>query len=252
VIWGDFPCVYWRHSRQNVPRPDYEAFEGIPTFVLNAEADPITPIWGARAVFEHLEDGYMITQKGGPHVIFGRGQPCIDNPVTEFLVNDVLPPRETYCGGKLVRKYIPLAPLYAAEFPNLIAAFQSAETEINWLPEYFYWDFAETIRVGCSQSGWIEYRPDGDQTRLAFDNCSFSRGLAMTGIGSLHYDVDRFALLVDLTGNQTCSARYIRTDGNTSLSGNCQGIPLNETGTVDVSDFERPDPRERRRMVRSR
>lgn len=253
VVWGDFPCVYWRNSAQNMPRPNYGAFDGVPTFVMNAQADPITPYWGARRVWEHLQDGYMITQKGGPHVIFGRGNACIDNPITQFMVNDILPAaREIECGGKIMTKYIPLAPLDSHAFPSLLAAFQSAETEINYLPEYWYWDFETTTRVGCPVSGWLEFRAEGGRTRMVLDRCAFSRGFVMTGTGAFHYNTDKFVLNVDLTGYQTCPLKYTRKGGETFLQGTCGGITLNESGTAEAADFVKENPREVQRLLRPR
>lgn len=253
IVWGDLPCVYWRNSAQNIPRPDYWSFDGVPTFVMNAEADPITPIWGARAVFEHLDDGYMITQKGGPHVIFGRGNACIDNPITQFMVNDALPAtREIECGGKIMTKYIPLAPLDSHDFPSLLATFQSAETEINYLPEYWYWDFVTTTRVGCPVSGWLELRAEGGRTRMVLEQCAFSKGFIMSGTGAFHYNTDKFVLNVNVTGYQDCPLKYTRKGGDTFLKGACNGVTLNESGTVEASDFVKENPRETQRFIRWR
>lgn len=251
LVWSDLPCVYWRKSAENIPRPPYRTFEGIPTFVMNARSDVITPYWSARDVFEHVDDGYMISQKGGPHIIFGRGNPCIDTPINEFLVNGTLPDkREIECGGKVMSKYIPIAPLNAQDFPSLLAAFQSAETEINYLPEYLFWDFATTVRVGCAQSGWIEYQADGNRTKLTLDNCSFSKGFAMTGSGLIHYNVDRFGLDVSVTGNQTCSAHYKRKGAETNVTGDCEGTTLHQIGAVDELEYVKPDRREMNRPDR--
>lgn len=253
LVWGDLPCVYWRNSKQSVPRPDYWAFEGIPTFVMNAESDPITPIWGARRVYEHLDDGYLITQQGGPHVIFGRGKSCVDDPITEFLVNDVLPAqREIECGGKIMTKYIPLAPRDAHDFPSLLTAFQSAETEITYLPEYWYWDYETTTRVGCPFGGWIEFRADGGRVPLVLDHCAFSNGFFMTGTGAFHYNVDRFNLDVSVSGYQTCQASYTRKSSDSFVTGDCGGTTLNESGKLDASDFVRENERSTRRPLRIR
>ena len=54
--------------------------------MLGATADPATPVGNGVAVYGRLDDGYLITQQGGPHVIFGRGNACPDDIVTAFLV----------------------------------------------------------------------------------------------------------------------------------------------------------------------
>jgi pimeloyl-ACP methyl ester carboxylesterase len=79
VYYGDLPCVFWPDVPDQLERPEALVAEGIPTFVLGATADPATPVSNGEQVYGHLADGYLITTQGGPHVIFGRGNPCPDN-----------------------------------------------------------------------------------------------------------------------------------------------------------------------------
>lgn len=238
LLWGDLPCVYWRDSSQNTTRPPHGDAAGVPTLVLNALADPITSINSARAVYEHLDDGYLITQRGGPHVIFGRGVACIDSLVTAFLVDDQVPAqRETECGGKVMTKYVPLAPRDAAAFKTLVAAFVSAETEINYLPEYWYWDFAGPARAGCPVSGWLKFRPLNNGVEFTLDHCAFSNGFVMTGGGTYHFGRDRMTLNVDVTGYQTCTLHFERTAMDAQVQGVCDGIPVNEQSELPVPEL---------------
>ncbi len=251
LIWGDLPCVYWRDSSQDTTRPPYWNAPGVPTFVLNAEADPITPIQGARAVYEHLEDGYLITQRGGPHVIWARGNTCIDEPINQFLVNDVLPPqRETECGGKVMTKYVPLAPRDASEFPTLLAALQSVETEINYLPEYWYWDYTTTTRVGCPVSGWLRFKAVENRAEFTVSDCAFSNGFVMNGLGTYQFARDRMKLIVDVTGYQHCVLVYERKRDVASVRGNCDGEPVSEEKTLSYEERFEPKEREVSRKLR--
>ena len=61
--------------------------------------------------------------------------------------------RETTCPGHLVDAYVPLAPRTAARFRSLRAALSSAETELSYLPEYYYWDGITPTPVGCPAGG---------------------------------------------------------------------------------------------------
>ena len=76
------------HASEDSARPAPLTADGIPTLVLGAIADPATPVSNGQAVFSRLSDGYLVTQEGGPHIIFGRGVSCVDDLVTDFLVND--------------------------------------------------------------------------------------------------------------------------------------------------------------------
>ncbi len=244
LIWGDLPCVYWRDSSQDTTRPPYWSAPGVPTLVLNAEADPITPIAGARAVYEHLDDGYLIVQRGGPHVIFARGNLCIDNAVNVFLLNDQMPAqRETECSGKVMSKYVALAPREAREFPSLLAAMQSAETEINYLPEYYYWDYVTPLHLGCNLSGVIGITQIQNRAQFQLKDCAFSNGFVMTGTGKYQFGKDRFVLRVHVTGNQNCALVYKHKGDTVNVTGNCDGVVVKQE--KKLSEPERFEPKER-------
>ncbi|HET9911806.1 MAG TPA: alpha/beta fold hydrolase, partial [Anaerolineales bacterium] len=158
VIYGDLPCAYWPEATSDLSRPDYLLAEGVPTLVLGATADPATPVGHGINVYQHLADGYLITQEGGPHVIFGRGNECPDALVTDFLVNDVVPAeRETVCEGVVADDYVPIAPRSAKSFQDPSEALSSAETEIYYLPEFFYWDGFTPTSVGCTYGGTLYF-----------------------------------------------------------------------------------------------
>jgi pimeloyl-ACP methyl ester carboxylesterase len=217
IFYGDLPCVYWPDATQDEARPDPLIAEGIPTLVLGATADPATPVGNGVAVFERLADGYLITQEGGPHVIFGRGVECIDSIVTDFLVKDKVPQdRETDCEGVVADDYVPLAPVNASAFGSPLEAFESAESEINYLPEYYYWDAVTPTPVGCPYSGGtITFEPDGNRYAFTLHNCAFSRGWKMTGEGFYNPNTDRFVLDVTVNGVEY---KYVRDGDKTKVT----------------------------------
>jgi hypothetical protein len=132
VIYGDLPCAYWPSASSDLARPGYLFAEGVPTLVLGATADPATPYSNGVNVYQHLADGYLITQEGGPHVIFGRGNACPDDLVTEFLVNGNVPAqRETVCEGYIADDYVPVAPRQARSFEDPVEALSAMETEYS-------------------------------------------------------------------------------------------------------------------------
>jgi pimeloyl-ACP methyl ester carboxylesterase len=209
LFYGDLPCPYWPDATRNLARPAPLLARGIPTLVFGATADPATPVGNGISVYRRLDDGYLITQQGGPHVIFGRGNACPDDIGTAFLVKDQVPrQRETVCEGVVADTYVPLAPPSADTFKSALVAFQSAENEIYYLPEYYYWDVFTPTSVGCpSGGGTLTFEPDGANTIFALDQCAFSRGWKMTGSGSYNADRDRFVLEVTVGGVEY---RYVR------------------------------------------
>jgi pimeloyl-ACP methyl ester carboxylesterase len=211
VFYGDMPCMFWPNPPADHARPSPLSADEIPTLVLGALADPATPVSNGQAVFSRLSDGYLITQAGGPHIIYGRGVSCVDDLVTNFLVNDQMPPsRETNCEGSVIDEFVPLAPLAAVEFTDLFDAFYSVDNEIYYLPEYYYWDAATPTSIGCPFGGALSFEATDTGDSLLLDNCSFSSGFSLTGSGSNDYDTGAFTLEVDVSGLKDGSLTYTR------------------------------------------
>jgi len=224
IFFGDLPCAYWPDASTDLARPEPLRAEGIPTLVLDAKADPATPFSNGISVFQNLEDGYLITKEGGPHIIFGRGDACPDDLVTDFLVNDRVPEeRETACPGDVEDQYIPLAPPDASAFDNPLDALASAETEISYLPEYYYWDGSESTSTGCTFGGKLSFNPDGSKYAFTFKDCSFTGKFKLTGTGSYDPDKDRFSMNVTTEGRWNCELKYLRDSRQTKVTGKCDG-----------------------------
>jgi pimeloyl-ACP methyl ester carboxylesterase len=227
LFYGDLPCVYWPNATTNMTRPAPLTAPGIPTLVLGADADPATPVNNGISVYQHLQNGYLITQQGGPHIIFGRGNECPDNIVTDFLVKGKTPQqRETQCEGVVADEYVPLAPRKAADFDNPLEALASAETEINYLPEYYYWDGVESTDAGCAVNGTLHFEPNDEKYAFNLNKCAFTHNFNMSGTGSYDSDKDRFVLTVATTGRWRCDLKYARTADHTKVTGTCDGKPV--------------------------
>jgi hypothetical protein len=219
VFLSDLPCTTWASSSQVQERPAPLRADGVPTLVLTATGDPITPVGQGESVYRRLADGYLVTTQGGPHVTFGRGNSCPDALVTRFLVDGSTPARETSCSGALVAPYVPLAPVSAYELPSPRAALASAETEIQYLPEFYYWDGESSLAAGCPYGGGtIRFRPTGSGAQLRLRKCGFSRGLLFDGAGSYDWNVDRFVLDVRASGRFQGTFRYERDGGQTTVT----------------------------------
>ena len=232
IFYGDLPCAYWPAATSNLTRPEPLLASGIPTLVLGATADPATPINNAINVYRRLADGYLITKQGGPHVIFGYGYECPDAIVTRYLISGAVPAqRETVCDGVVADAYVPLAPRSATSFATPMDAFASIETEINYLPEFYYWDGFTPTNAGCTFGGTINFVPTDVGYQYTFNNCAFSQHFAMSGTGSYDYYEDFFVLNVNTEGYWKCnSASYVRYWEDTSLSGTCEQQPIKKQG----------------------
>jgi pimeloyl-ACP methyl ester carboxylesterase len=240
IIYGDLPCTYWPSASSDLTRPEYLFAEGVPTLVLGATADPATPVNHGINVYQHLADGYLITTEGGPHVTFGYGNACPDALVTDFLVNDIVPAeRETVCEGSVADPYVPVAPPTTKSFSDPIEALSSIETEIYYLPEFFYWDGFSPTAVGCTYGGTFDFDMDNASTkyRFNFDQCEFFANFRMTGWGRYHIELDRFVLNIQTTGRWTCNVEYVRRGERVTVTGKCNGKPVH--ADRDDSDRDR-------------
>jgi len=248
MIWGDLPCASWPEALADATRPPPTHAPGVPTLVLNARRDPITPWVGARAVYENLDDGYLITQRGGPHVLFGRGVNCVDDIVNAFLIEGRAPAqRETECPGRVMSAYVPLAPRDVSAFASPLQALQSAETEIYYLPEFWYWDYATLTRVGCPIQGTLQFRAEGDSVLFDLRQCAFTNGFVMTGQGSYESAQDRFRLRVTVSGAQNCELAYERVGVKSSARGKCAQSRMQAVASFDSP---LPAPPQQRNLMR--
>ncbi|MCC6299047.1 MAG: alpha/beta fold hydrolase [Anaerolineales bacterium] len=230
LLYADLPCAYWQSATTDLTRPDHLLAEGVPTLVLGATADPATPYGNSVSVYENLADGYLITQEYGPHVIFGRGNACPDDLVTDFLVNDVVPAeRETICEGFLIDEYVPVLPRSVVGVPASLDALSLIETEINYLPEYYYWDGYTPTPVGCTYGGTLGFSPndEGTQVNFDFDQCALTGRFLMTGSGYYDFENDRFVLDVSTTGRWKCDLVYDRIGEDVTITGSCNGQKIN-------------------------
>jgi len=69
-----------------------------PILVISTTNDPVTPYAAGVAVAETLDNGILITNEGDGHGVTADGKPCIDDLVTAYLVDDVVPEYGTVCG----------------------------------------------------------------------------------------------------------------------------------------------------------
>jgi pimeloyl-ACP methyl ester carboxylesterase len=231
IFYGDIPCLFWPVPGE-LERPAPLTAPGIPTLVLGATADPITPVQYGTDVFNRLEDGYLITTQGGAHVIFGRGNACPDEIVTAFLVEGKTPDeRITTCEGVMYNSYVPLALPNLADYTDPLQAMIAVDNEIYYLPEYYYWDVETPTLVACPESGSLYFEPTDAGDSLTLEHCAFINGLVMDGSGGYDYEAGLFSLNITVSGEATGTLSFIRDDNQAtySLTGDYNGA------TIDLS-----------------
>ncbi|MEW6239263.1 MAG: alpha/beta fold hydrolase [Chloroflexota bacterium] len=224
IFYGDMPCPFWPNATDDTSRPAPLTLEGVPALVLGGTADPATPNSNGVDVFSRLDDGYLVTETGGPHIIFGWGVSCVDELVTAFLVDDAMPERETTCEGVVAAEFAPLAPRDAADFESPLEALASVDDELYYMPEYYYWDVETPTSIGCPFGGTFVFEPSDSGEIYRLTNCAFSEGFVMTGDGSYNYDEELFTLNVVVGGLADGLLVYTRdADYNLTVTGQYDG-----------------------------
>ena len=219
IFYGDLPCAFWPDRNTDTDRPDPLEAEGVPTLVLGATADPATPYHQGAAVHGRLETGYLITQGGGPHIIFGRGNACPDEDTTAFIL-DGTPPPVSVCEGDVAESYLALMPASIGEFDSAEAMLDAIEWELSYLPEYYYWDGVEDTAAGCSQGGTVAFTPTDLGEEFQFEECGLAEGLVISGSGD--YDADGDVFTLDITnGGPDCAYVYSRSGEEIDLDDRC-------------------------------
>ena len=228
IFYGDFPCVFWPKDGFEPGRPTPLTAAGIPTLVMVGTADPATPLANAYRIMDHLADGYLVVEQGGPHVIFGWGNTCVDDLVTAYLVEDTLPSqRETSCDGVVIDPYVPLPPKEATGFADPLEGMASFDTEIQYIPEYYYWDGETPSGIGCTFGGTVAFEPSEAGEAFTITNCALTYGFVVSGTGEYNYDEERFTLEVSLTGAAIGDLVYTREgDGSLHVTGVFDGEPM--------------------------
>jgi pimeloyl-ACP methyl ester carboxylesterase len=218
VFYGDLSCAFWPYPQTDQARPEALQAEGIPTLVLNATTDPATPYSNAQAVYSYLADGYLVTETGGPHVIFGWGNACVDDMIAAFLVEDQVPvERETVCEGVVASGFVPLAPVDAAEFETPLEALAAVDNEIYYLPEYYYWEYETPIALACPFGGRLAIEPGEAGETFTLADCAFSDSFVLTGEGFYNHEDALLTLEVTVSGLASGALVYTR-DAEWSLT----------------------------------
>jgi pimeloyl-ACP methyl ester carboxylesterase len=229
VYYGDMPCLYWPNTPTADPRPAPIVNARYPTVVLVATTDPITPVENAIRIANRLTKATVIIQTGGPHVIFGWGLACPDQPVADFMVSGkkFSGPLVT-CPGSVTDPYVRIARSAVDDYGSARAFADSLADQVLNTNDYVDLLDADPITLGCDYGGTLRYTPGSTGTKLALGGCAFTAGLATNGSGAVDGD-GGITLRLVLPGG---TIRYARdADGKVTFSETCATACLGPGGT---------------------
>ncbi|HVM65498.1 MAG TPA: alpha/beta hydrolase [Acidimicrobiales bacterium] len=218
VYYDDMPCLFWPNTPTGDPRPAPIVAASYPTIVLVATTDPITPVENAIRIANRLTKATVIIQTGGPHVIFGWGRPCPDNPVADYMVSGkpFAGPLVT-CPGSVADAYVPLAKPAATDYTDARAFLGDYADQVLNTNDYVDMLDTDPITMGCDFGGTLTYTPESSGTKLALKACAFTPTLAVSGSGAID-DSGGISLTVPLPGVGVLAYRR-DADGKATLTG---------------------------------
>jgi len=225
VFWSQYPCLFWPYQPANGDRPQPLTATPFPVFVLAATDDPITPVGPAREIAGRLGDGYLVVTEGGPHVTFGRGERCVDEPVLGYLLEGRRPSeRSIDCPGRLTEPYVPLTPSSAGGYRDALDAMVSTEDELFADPAYLFWDGTSELRLGCRHGGFIGISPTTPgNADVSFRDCAIVGALPLNGTGSFDSRAGRLQWTVTFPDGQL---DYTETYANRHVTGTWYGADV--------------------------
>jgi hypothetical protein len=185
IYYDDMPCLYWPNRPASGERPAPIVDAPYPTVVLVATTDPITPVANAMRLANRLRDAHVVIQDGGPHVIFGWGLECPDNPVADFMVKGKALPPVLVCEGYVADDYVALAKDTEAEYADGTDFMTTLVAQVLNSDDYVYELDEDPIRAGCDFGGVLVYTPGDAGTGLRLEACELTDGVPVTGSGSI-------------------------------------------------------------------
>lgn len=226
IYYNYLPCLYWPEA--SVQRPDefdgLDASDEFPIFVLTATADPATPSDQGRAIADRTERAYLIEVEAGPHVVFQRGDPCVDDPVHAFLLEGELPgEREISCSGILSEVYLPILQQNLGDYPDLLEAAIGIDAHLLSLPELSYLDSTGPLQAGCDLGGTVVFELGDATLDITLNDCTPLRGFTASGTGTV--DVESGAVQIHFVLADG-DLEYGRDETTAYIRGTFQGQPI--------------------------
>ncbi len=189
------PCVFWpgQPASWTVPADPV----GVPTLILAATDDPITPISEARAIAGRIKGARMVETIGGAHG--STGEACPDEHMRAFLLSGSLPSADVRCEDDVFDSFAPLA-------PSPIRTVDDAVDGLGWnlfsAPEVTAWDGGDRLVLACDRGGTITLEPIDEDGRssIRLAACAWAEGGAFDGSG--HVDMWRWNLDMSLVSDR--------------------------------------------------
>lgn len=173
-------CAFWPTPAPAL-RPQPYAGGDFPTLIINADADPITPLSMSQSVFAHARNASMIAIENGPHASWGYGDACVDEPVYDLLLSVKTPATMTSCTQPLIGEYTKLTLTDESSANDARAVAAAVEAELREAGNPGKGAPKETLTVGCDLGGTMTVSGDKDRKEYSFAGCTWWSGIVLDG-----------------------------------------------------------------------
>jgi pimeloyl-ACP methyl ester carboxylesterase len=200
LVYQDAPCLEWPAPARDTPGPTGTVGAlppGVPSLVLAATADPITPIENAQGIVARSPGTPLVTIDGGRHVSLWSGDGCVDAIARAFLLEGRMPAAGTRCPDSVATPYLPRFPSAASAFADDQAGIAAVTRELEVMPEVTEWDGLGQIVVGCPAGGEVHFYGFPGEIGVLVSRCAFVPGLVLDGQGSMDPSTRAITLQVD-------------------------------------------------------
>lgn len=233
AIYTGITCALWPSAPKEPVSVAPLVAPGLPVLVLNATLDPATPFQEGKAVFERLDNGYHLYVEGGLHGIYGWGESCPDDYVTDFLVDGKLPSsREIVCNWDpaVIYSFVPFMPANVSDFSEPLDIFLSIIDELNRMPEYYYSNLDKEESFACPYGGAFTFGPADSGADYSYEKCAFTQGFEITGRGGYNFETSVVSFSAEITGSKTgkLDFSYSWNNGRSTLKGEYGGTSYDQ------------------------
>jgi hypothetical protein len=223
-FYTDLMCLFWPDAGAPAARPAPVTDPPYPLLLLTADTDPNTPPEGAARIFHRtLGEAALVVQQGGPHVLYGRGDPCVDHVVTDLITTGRLPGSAvTTCHGALTEPYWINPPARAAGYVDGYGTARAVLGSVLTNASYQSWTARGRMDIGCDAGGVAEYRIDEDDVvQVTLDGCAWTTGVPVDGRVSVTE-----AGTGDVTADFSLPFAELSVDEDWDVSGTFRGRPV--------------------------
>ena len=223
-FYGALPCLFWPDGGPAAARPAPVTDPPYPLLVLTADTDVNTPVPAARRVHQRtLGQAALVLQQGGPHVVYGRGDPCVDDAVTALITAGTLPGEPvTVCPGEFSYPYAANPPDRSDSYVDAYATVDAVLSGALGNPTYAYWPGQGDLALGCDAGGTARYHVDReDVLSVVLFDCAWTDGVPVDG--TIRIEDAGYG---DISGTLGLPFAALTFGGSGGLTGEFRGRPV--------------------------